>query len=201
MCRWYKEGNTYPLEAETRSGNSRDSVTAAVLSLTPSRSDDGAAYRCVVWNRAMPEGSKLEARVTLSVNCKSPAAVPQLHCSHDLITDTCIAVRLSVPRFIHRPFARLTVSFTTPFIPTVYSYFKYKYSRTPLIRINRGASHPDMRKIRIIGFFFENMSQLAVLKLYCYYLHLNLWTTPDLKFQKPQHCTLLNLITGNFKAS
>jgi echinoid protein len=70
VYRWYKEGNTYPLEAETRSGNSRDSVTSAVITLTPSRGDDGAAYRCVVWNRAMPEGSKLEARVTLNVNCK-----------------------------------------------------------------------------------------------------------------------------------
>jgi hypothetical protein len=84
MCRWYKEGNTYPLEAETRSGNSRDSVTTAVLTLTPSRGDDGAAYRCVVWNRAMPEGSKLDARVTLSVNCKSLAAVAQLRSSHGL---------------------------------------------------------------------------------------------------------------------
>jgi len=90
MCRWYKEGNTYPLEAETRSGNSRDSVTTAVLTLTPSRSDDEAAYRCVVWNRAMPEGSKLDARVTLSVNCKSPAAVTQLCGSHDPFADTCI---------------------------------------------------------------------------------------------------------------
>jgi echinoid protein len=94
MCRWYKEGNTYPLEAETRSGTSRDSVTMAVLMLTPSRGDDGAAYRCVVWNRAMPEGSKLDARVTLSVNCKSPTAVAQLRGSHDLIIDTCIAVYL-----------------------------------------------------------------------------------------------------------
>lgn len=91
MCRWYKEGNTYPLEAETRSGNSRDSVTTAVLTLTPSRGDDGAAYRCVVWNRAMPEGSKLDARVTLSVNCKCPAAVAQLRGSHDPYIDTCIA--------------------------------------------------------------------------------------------------------------
>ena len=91
MCRWHKEGNPYPLEAETRPGNSRDSVTTAVLTLTPSRSDDGAAYRCVVWNRAMPEGSKLDTRVTLSVNCKSPAAVTRLRGSHNPFADTCIA--------------------------------------------------------------------------------------------------------------
>lgn len=120
MCRWYKEGNTYPLEAETRSGNSRDSVTTAVLTLTPSRSDDGAAYRCVVWNRAMPEGSKLDARVTLSVNCKSPAAVAQLRGSHDPFADTCIAGWFYVPRFIHPPFARLIAPSTSPFIPTIY---------------------------------------------------------------------------------
>jgi len=38
------------------------------------------------------------------------------------------------------------------------------------------ASHPDMQKIRIIRFFFENRL------LYSMYLRLNLSTTPDLKF-------------------
>ena len=33
------------------------------------------------------------------------------------------------------------------------------------------------------------------------YLRLNLSTTPDLKFQKPQHCTVLDPITGNLMAS
>ena len=33
------------------------------------------------------------------------------------------------------------------------------------------------------------------------YLRPNLSTTPYLKFQKPLHCTVLDLITGNFKAS
>ena len=101
MCRWYKEGNTYPLEAETRSGSSRDSVTTAVLTLTPSRGDDGAAYRCVVWNRAMPDGSKLDARVTLSVNCKLHAAIVQLQCFNGFITDTCLSVCLSVRLSVH----------------------------------------------------------------------------------------------------
>ena len=136
ICRWYKEGNTYPLEAETRSGNSRDSVTTAVLTLTPSRVDDGAAYRCVVWNRAMPEGNKLEARVTLSVNCKSAAAVAQLRGSHDLITDACITVSLYVDSsvihlHVSTPFIHLSIHPSN--LPT---YFKCKYCRTPLIRIN-----------------------------------------------------------------
>jgi len=33
------------------------------------------------------------------------------------------------------------------------------------------------------------------------YLRLNLSTTPDLKFWKPRHCTVLDPITGNVKAS
>ena len=33
------------------------------------------------------------------------------------------------------------------------------------------------------------------------YLRLNLSTTPDSKFYKPQHCPVLDPVTGNFKAS
>lgn len=68
VIRWYKEGNTYPLEAAVKNGASRDTATSAVLTVNASRTDDGASYRCVVWNRAMPEGTKLETAVTLSVN-------------------------------------------------------------------------------------------------------------------------------------
>jgi hypothetical protein len=46
-------------------------------------------------------------------------------------------------------------------------------------------SHPDMQKIQIIGFFFEQAT-LAVggsaVTVYSMYLHQNLSTTPDLKF-------------------
>ncbi|XP_047120499.1 hemicentin-2 [Schistocerca piceifrons] len=66
--RWYRDGNTYPLEAEIRPSKWRDSPTTAVLSLTPARTDDGAVYRCVVWNRALPDGARLDTNVTLSVN-------------------------------------------------------------------------------------------------------------------------------------
>lgn len=38
--------------------------------MTPKREDDGAKYRCVVHNRAMPEGQRLETTVTLNVNCE-----------------------------------------------------------------------------------------------------------------------------------
>jgi hypothetical protein len=39
-----------------------------------------------------------------------------------------------------------------------YGIFLAEYSKTPLIRLFGTASHPDMQKIPIIGFFFENRS-------------------------------------------
>jgi hypothetical protein len=69
----------------------------------------------------------------------------------------------------------------------------------------RTVSHPDKQKIRIIGLFFENSLILAVcssaVTICSMYLRLNLSTTSDLLFQKPQHYTVLDLITGNLKAS
>lgn len=71
IVRWYREGVRDPIESVTKIGTSnKESVTSAVLQVTPSREDDGAVYRCVVWNRAMVEGMKFETRTTLSVNCK-----------------------------------------------------------------------------------------------------------------------------------
>jgi len=71
IVRWYREGVRDPIESVTRIGNSnKETVTSAVLQVTPSREDDGAVYRCMVWNRAMAESTKFETRTTLSVNCK-----------------------------------------------------------------------------------------------------------------------------------
>lgn len=71
IVRWYREGVRDPIESVTRIGaNNKESITSAVLQVTPNREDDGAVYRCVVWNRAMVEGTKFETRTTLSVNCK-----------------------------------------------------------------------------------------------------------------------------------
>lgn len=67
---WYREGSTTPIHTSLNKGGSRDSQTTSTLSLTPRREDDGTKYRCAVWNRAMPEGQRLETTVTLSVNCK-----------------------------------------------------------------------------------------------------------------------------------
>lgn len=67
--RWFREDQNEIVDPVSRSTN-QDSVTSAVLKLKPSRADDGAIYRCVVWNRAMPDGMKLETKVTLGVNCE-----------------------------------------------------------------------------------------------------------------------------------
>lgn len=68
--KWYREGSSHPLDAVVRKANGKEDVTRAVLELTPSKEDDGAIYRCFVWNRAMSDDTKMEASVTLSVNCK-----------------------------------------------------------------------------------------------------------------------------------
>ncbi|XP_055642747.1 hemicentin-2-like isoform X3 [Toxorhynchites rutilus septentrionalis] len=65
---WYRFGSNTPLQAPINKGGSKDLQTTSTLSLLPRREDDGAKYRCVVWNRAMPEGLRLETVVTLSVN-------------------------------------------------------------------------------------------------------------------------------------
>lgn len=68
--RWYREGATYPLDATITHAKTRSEPTVATLTLMPTREDDGAVFRCVVWNRAMSEGQQLDASVDLSVNCK-----------------------------------------------------------------------------------------------------------------------------------
>ncbi|KAL9705597.1 hypothetical protein quinque_009115 [Culex quinquefasciatus] len=65
---WYRVGSNSPLQAPINRGGSKDLQTTSTLSVLPRREDDGAKYRCVVWNRAMPEGHRLETVVTLSVN-------------------------------------------------------------------------------------------------------------------------------------
>lgn len=70
LSRWYREGSSVPLQAPTSKGGSKDHQTTSTLSITPRREDDGAKFRCVVWNRAMAEGQRLDTTVTLSVNCK-----------------------------------------------------------------------------------------------------------------------------------
>lgn len=72
QVRWYREGAAQLLESVMVLGATRDEPSASVLTLVPQRASDGAVYRCTVWNRALSQRQKLEARTSLSVNCKSP---------------------------------------------------------------------------------------------------------------------------------
>uniref|UniRef100_A0A182YIJ5 Ig-like domain-containing protein n=1 Tax=Anopheles stephensi TaxID=30069 RepID=A0A182YIJ5_ANOST len=65
---WYRVGSEKPLKSTIAKGGSKDLRTSSTLSIVPRREDDGAKFRCVVWNRAMSEKDKLETTVTLSVN-------------------------------------------------------------------------------------------------------------------------------------
>ncbi|OXA59469.1 Hemicentin-2 [Folsomia candida] len=68
LIRWYRAGMPYPLESIIKNGGSRNNPTSAILSVVPQRDDDGTDYRCVVWNRALGEGEKLESSTQLNVN-------------------------------------------------------------------------------------------------------------------------------------
>lgn len=70
---WYREADTVPLQAHVTTvvSSSGAMQTRSTLTLTPTRDDDVAQFRCMVWNRAM-DGTdvKRETSATLSVNCK-----------------------------------------------------------------------------------------------------------------------------------
>lgn len=68
--RWYREGSNTQLQAIVNRGGSKDHQTTSTLTITPTKEDDGARFRCVVFNRAMKDGEKYETTVTLSVNCE-----------------------------------------------------------------------------------------------------------------------------------
>ncbi|XP_022231251.2 Down syndrome cell adhesion molecule-like protein Dscam2 isoform X2 [Drosophila obscura] len=65
---WYREGSNSPLPATVLRGGTKDQPTNSTLTVTPRREDDGAKYKCVVRNRAMNEGKRLESTATLNVN-------------------------------------------------------------------------------------------------------------------------------------
>lgn len=67
---WYRSGSEQKLQSVLKPGGGRDFATTSVLTINPGKDDDGAEYRCVIWNRALTDSEKMEASVTLSVNCK-----------------------------------------------------------------------------------------------------------------------------------
>jgi len=51
-------------------GKDKDEATKAVLALEPSKRDDGAQFKCTVWNRAMNKGEKFETKTKIDVSCE-----------------------------------------------------------------------------------------------------------------------------------
>lgn len=70
VCSWYRSGTDQKLHSVLKPGGGRDFPTTSVLTINPEKEDDGVQYRCVVWNRALTDNEKMEATVSLSVNCK-----------------------------------------------------------------------------------------------------------------------------------
>ena len=67
---WYSEGNSQLLDAQLIRGENRDEPTVSILTMTPTKEDDGSSYRCTAWNRALGQSQEKEASTILSVNCK-----------------------------------------------------------------------------------------------------------------------------------
>ena len=42
----------------------------SVLSIVPSKENDGSTYRCTIWNRALGQSRKFEASTDIFVNCE-----------------------------------------------------------------------------------------------------------------------------------
>jgi len=104
-------------------------------------------------------------------------------------TASCVPHTCHRPPHDHHPLHK-SVSFQAPVHkPNWLLNFQACTVGLHLSGLIRTAIHPDMQKIRIIGFLFENWLHLAVwssaVTIYNMYLRLNHSTMPDLKFQKP----------------
>ena len=70
QIKWYRVGATQLLDATIIRGENRDEPTKSVLNLMPTKTDDGASFRCTVWNRALKQQHSLESETKIFVNCK-----------------------------------------------------------------------------------------------------------------------------------
>jgi hypothetical protein len=66
---WYSGSESQLLEAQLKKGGNKDEATTSVLSIMPTKENDGSTYRCTVWNRALGQVQKLEATSKINVNC------------------------------------------------------------------------------------------------------------------------------------
>ena len=69
---WYKANgqSAQPLPASLLVGRNKDEPTQSVLTIIPTKEDDGSTYRCTVSNRALGQHQKHEASTEIFVNCK-----------------------------------------------------------------------------------------------------------------------------------
>ncbi len=58
------------LDAKLQKGVNKDEPTTSVLTIKPTKENDGAVYKCTVWNRALSVNQKLETSSRIDVNCK-----------------------------------------------------------------------------------------------------------------------------------
>ncbi|KAA0198428.1 hypothetical protein HAZT_HAZT007763 [Hyalella azteca] len=65
---WYRQGSDEKLRSVLKPGGGRDEATTSVLTISPTKEDHGNEYRCVVSNRALAEGERMETSVTLDVD-------------------------------------------------------------------------------------------------------------------------------------
>ena len=79
QIKWYSLGNDQQLDATIIRGKNKDEPTKSILSITPTRKDDGASYRCTVWNRALRQQQNLHSDTKLFVNCKYKSVTIFLH--------------------------------------------------------------------------------------------------------------------------
>jgi hypothetical protein len=70
QIKWYRVGASQLLDATILRGENRDEPTRSVLNLMPTKTDDGASFRCTVWNRALKQQNSLETETKIYVNCK-----------------------------------------------------------------------------------------------------------------------------------
>ena len=66
---WFREGVSDELDATMLLKGLNMDLSSSTLSIVPTKEDDGAIFRCTVWNRAMGQRQKLEASTRLHVKC------------------------------------------------------------------------------------------------------------------------------------
>lgn len=91
---WFREGQeALALEANLIIGKTKDEPTQSVLTIIPTKEDDGNTYKCSVWNRALSQDEKHESSTKIFVNCKQSVCFCKISlCSLTFISRFCSSV-------------------------------------------------------------------------------------------------------------